>query len=156
MNKRYNPIERFFNKVKKTESCWLWIGCRSSGGYGNFRFNKKCIVASRFMYFIKKGPIPYGMNVCHKCDNPDCVNPGHLFLGTQKENVTDMIKKGRYYCGVPNRGEDCPASILRKEEVLEIRRLSKLGIRQREIATKFNIKQANISNIVTRKSWRHI
>lgn len=87
---------RFFGKFKESPSCWEWLAYRDRKGYGRFMVpGSKTSLAHRFSWELHRGPIPTGMCVLHRCDNPPCVNPAHLFLGTLQDNVRDMIQKGR-------------------------------------------------------------
>lgn len=87
--------ERFWAKVQKTDNCWNWLASRGTYGHGVFGFDGKSTAAHRYSYQLHKGIIPEGLLVCHTCDTPGCVNPEHLFLGTYKENMEDMSRKGR-------------------------------------------------------------
>jgi hypothetical protein len=96
VRKLKSPEERYWGKVDKVDSgCWLWRGAVSSRGYGNFTVRRKQFGAHRYSYEMAHGPIPPGLIVCHTCDTPACVNPAHLFVGTDQDNVDDMMEKGR-------------------------------------------------------------
>jgi len=90
-------IDRFWSNVKLSEDCWEWVGAKFNRGYGVFAYNGKSPgYAHRFSYELHHGPIPKGMVIMHKCDNRKCVHPDHLKAGTQKENIHDAMKKGRW------------------------------------------------------------
>lgn len=105
--------DRFWSRVRKTEGCWEWQGCRHHrSGYGHIRVAERLLQTHRLAFEIAFGPIPDGVYVCHKCDVPFCVRPDHLFLGTQTENMADMVAKGRGYNPIAERQRartHCPA-----------------------------------------------
>lgn len=104
MSKKASMEERFFQKVNKTNSCWLWTGALNSRGYGSMGVAGKAISAHRLSYTWFKGEIPEGMIVCHSCDVPSCVNPDHLWVGSYADNMNDMVNKNRQ--GLTSRKQD--------------------------------------------------
>lgn len=149
-------VAGFFNKVQKTESCWNWIGLTNNKGYGiiNRHHSHRMTVASRVSWEIHRGPIPEGIFVCHHCDNPLCVNPDHLFLGSQTDNMRDCVKKGRLNVA-DHRGKQNPFSKLTDSDIRCIRSLAN-SLTQQAIADRFGIKQCHVSKIVLRQSWNHV
>lgn len=148
MGRHPEPIEpRFWAKVKKTESCWLWIGYRSRRGYGSIRGRpeiKGMQQAHRASWEINRGPIPKGMHVLHRCDNTSCVNPDHLFLGTHGDNMRDMFAKGRCcHAGMNNSH-----SKFNHERLRELRHLRQQGWTQNRLASHFDVTSRTIWNIL--------
>jgi hypothetical protein len=132
--------------------CWLWIKGISPGGYGVIRQDgvRKQIGAHRFAYLRFRGPIPANMCACHRCDNRLCVNPDHLFLGTRKENMQDMYRKGRSY---DRRGEGNNRAKLTAAQVIAIRNDPREGA---PIAAEYGIHRLSVYAIKNRKKWSHI
>ena len=125
--------DRFFAKVTKGPSCWEWTGSDSGTGYGKIRVGCTMKRAHRVSYEIHCGEVPEGFLVCHSCDNRRCVNPEHLFLGTQADNIADMFAKGR------------KITKLSQSDALAIR--SAVGVSQRHLAERYGVTQQHISNI---------
>lgn len=150
----------FMTKVKKTDSCWLWMAGLNVAGYGSLPYASPGErTAHRESYRFHKGPIPEGMHVCHTCDNRRCVNPDHLFLGTHKDNMKDMREKRRYKLPKPEqkaRGEKVGASKLTGEKVSLIRSLAASGVKHGVIAAQFDISDCTVCNIVNRVYWKHV
>ena len=148
-------IDRFNAKWKSDEAtgCWVWFGATSGKGYGEIKIPKtrRQIPAHRLSYLIHRGSIPSGKCVLHKCDNPPCCNPEHLFIGTKMDNSIDMAKKMRHVYG-----ERQPNHKLTDKEVMDIHKLMKLGVKQKEIAALFNVGEMCISRIKRGERWRHI
>lgn len=139
-------LERFWSKVNKTDSCWLWIGARDRSGYGAFSLNRKAVKAHRVSVMLDNRD-PNGFDVCHSCDNPACVRPDHLFLGTHADNMTDMKNKGRNH-------KECR---LNEQQVLEIRNLyDTMGTTIKELTQMYNVSRGAIQGIVERTNWKHI
>lgn len=150
----YPPLEiRFWNYVKKTDTCWLWTAKKYLNGYGSLMHDGKYKLAHRVSWELERGPIPNGLCVCHTCDVRECVNPDHLFTGTQKENMRDMVAKGR---ANPCRGESSYRSKLTNDDVIAIRSQYAGGALQKDIATAYGVSAKQVSVIVNRVQWAHI
>lgn len=146
---------KFWSSILITDDCWEWTGPTCKGyGYFNGCIGKKWI-ASRLMWTLIFGDIPEGLWVLHQCDNPICVRPLHLFLGTNSDNCQDSIAKGRWSINRP-RGEEKTIAKLSEYQVVQIRKLLKQAVYQYVIAAKFGICQQQVSRIHTRKHWRHV
>ena len=151
-NKEYKNIEEaFLAKIDKTNECWEWFGPKNESGYGHLTFGGKIYLTHRFSYKYFFGGIPENMYVCHKCDNPSCVNPKHLFIGTPNDNVQDKMQKQRHRV---LKGFDNSCSKLNKEILLKIRDKLNKGEKGAHIAKEFNLSPMTISNIKLNKSWR--
>jgi len=148
--------ERLLKKVVKQEDedlCWSWTAMKNEDGYGCHSFAGESTLAHRVSWIVHNGPIPYGLYVLHKCDNRQCVNPKHLFLGTQKENVHDMRAKGRRIWN-GNKGMAHPLRVLTVENVLEIRKLHAAGgVTFRALSKQFEVGETQIRRIVRRERW---
>jgi hypothetical protein len=156
------PIsERFWEKVDRRgrDECWPWTAAsRHRFGYGTFHVSaaEGTVGAHRLAYELERGPIPPGMSVLHRCDNPPCCNPGHLFLGTPADNTADMDAKGRSRRLVPP-GERNPNARLSAADVREIRRAYQAapGVRA-ELARRYGVTPRTIWAVATRRTWRHL
>lgn len=180
--RRWLPFEeRFWGRVQKTDGCWLWTGNKMRRGYG-ITYNAgiyeggKREPAHRISYRLAYGDFPKNLLVCHHCDNPPCVKPDHLFLGTHKDNFLDAKNKNRVPTGVrhwtsvkpelikrgfksPERalsGSTNPNSRLTEKDVSRIRFLRSKGSKYADLAKAFNVKQDTIEGICLRRSWKHI
>lgn len=143
---------RILSKIIKINDCWEWQGSYR-GQYGTISYQGKSKSTHRASYLIFKGEIKKGLCVLHRCDNPKCCNPDHLFLGTSKENTQDMIKKNRKKVVA---GEKVHSAILTEDKVLKIRELHKNGLKIKEIASIFRIKYFTCLDVVNRRNWCHI
>lgn len=159
---------------KSENGCWLWKGA-IGGKYGKTRWYSKTISAHKASFLVFKGEVLKGLHVCHHCDNPLCVNPEHLWLGTQKDNMRDSVLKGRFKgtLGIKwtkswrenflknlhpanKKGEAHHLVKLSNEKVKEIRNLLNKGLKQKEIASKFRVCQSTIARIKRGRLWPHL
>lgn len=152
---REERLTAFFNKIVETQSgCHIFIGGRNNEGYGNFWDNGVCKKAHRFAYECWYGPIPSGKLVLHKCDNPPCCNPYHLYLGTDADNTIDKLKRGRM---ASVAGANNPSAFITEKEVRDIyAHLHYTDMTQQEIADKFGLTKGHINNIKAGRVWNHI
>ena len=144
--------ERFWPKVIKSDGCWTWQANRLKSGYGKIRYEKRDRLAHRTAWELTNGEIPDGLHVCHKCDNPSCVRPCHLFLGTRSDNMRDCAAKGRLNVR-DMTGELNPRVKLTPDYVRAIRRDTRPDI---AIAKQYGVSPAAVWLIRQRRNWKHI
>ena len=162
----YSPkqVDRFWARVSKSDGCWLWGGSTVGKGYGRVymgyqskrrgpdgRLHADTELAHRFSYIVHFGPVPDGMIVCHTCDNPPCVNPSHLFLGTNGDNVRDMYAKGRGgYRGSP--GESNSHAKLQASDVYAMR--ARYRVLVNSLADEYAVTRSLVRQILRGEVWR--
>lgn len=148
--RRGDPVARFWSYVKKTETCWLWVGAKGPRGYGLFRLQGPGAMSKthRLSWEWSNGPIPAGLGVLHKCDTPACVNPAHLFLGTQKDNMADCARKRRMPLGERRHGAKLTVA-----SVIRIRELVMSGRSMAGLAREYSVAISTIQSIVHRRKW---
>lgn len=142
--KRIKPIKRFLDKVLKTQTCWIWQASYNHRGYGYFFDGDRNQLAHRWAYFYFNKKTYNNMFICHSCDTPSCVNPKHLFEGTNRDNVMDAVKKQRQKRSLSNK------------KVVEIRKLHSKGVLQKDLAKMFGVHFGTISHVIRGTTWRHV
>jgi hypothetical protein len=152
------PLEdRFWPKVDKRgpDECWEWKASRYVSGYGQFYIDRGHVHgrAHRVSYELANGPIPDDLFVCHHCDNRACVNPAHLFLGTNTDNMRDMVAKGRR---PPNEGERNARAILTEEDVLLLRARNRAGESYARLAREYGMSVSGMGHAIAGLNWRHL
>lgn len=149
-------VDRFWQKVNKTEKigCWEWTSTKNQKGYGLLGVGGSAIMAHRVSWFIHFGEIPDGLFVLHTCDNSSCVNPDHLFLGTNRDNMKDMYDKGRR---VAHRGEELSNAKLTNEQARKIKELyiPRTNKRRIELAKEFNVGEHIIQSVVYERTYKY-
>ena len=145
---------RFWAKVKIGEGCWEWQAAKTRDGYGSVGIaTSRSALAHRVAWELTRSKIPEGMYVCHHCDNPSCVRPSHLFIGTQADNIRDAAEKGRV---ADNRGENNPKAKLSNKDVLAIRNAYAAGSIQADLARQYEVTPETISAVVRGRTWAHL
>jgi len=143
--------DRFFNKVKKTPGCWEWIAAKTACGYGKFAKDGGFILANRWVWEFHNKKKLGKLHALHKCHNPGCVRPDHIYAGTHQDNMRDMVRAGRLSDRV---GEKNPNAKLTIGDIEAIRALQ--GLNQKKVAEWFDCSVENIRRIWSRKTWNHI
>lgn len=143
-------FRRYFRPGADSQ-CWEWQGARRQSGHGMFGINGSHVVASRFALEQAVGPAPDGALACHRCDNPPCVNPKHLYWGTRQDNADDAVSRGR----IP-LGEDKAQSVLTEQQVIEIRERYAAGEPQKSIAQSYPVTVPTIRSIALGDKWKHV
>lgn len=143
-----SPYERFMAKVVRIPiaGCWLWEGAADDKGYGRFSYLGKPVLAHRWIYETLRDDIPDGMFLCHSCDVPACVNPAHMFVGTQKENMADAVSKRRV-----SAGEHRPLAVLTRQAVNDIRASDEP---RRLLASRYGVHEMTIGKIQRGERWK--
>jgi hypothetical protein len=143
--------DKLYSKTDRSSpgQCWNWTGAKMKNGYGII--GKKCLLAHRVSHHLHNGPIPNGMFVCHKCDNPSCVNPHHLFAGTAKDNMEDAVGKKRNAFG-----EKHGCAQLSDEKVLDIRKAWAGRLTQEKLAKEYGVTAPVIRAAIYGRTWKHL
>lgn len=149
-------LEYFLTRTKPGDrGCILWCMHTDKLGYGRAGRRGGEVKAHRISYALQFGPISRSIKVLHGCDTRNCINPFHLSLGTQAENVADMMKKGRHRC-IPMFGAANPASRINEQTVLGVRRAVRDGDSQKTVSARFGLRPMHVSRIVRRELWPHV
>lgn len=152
--------EKIARHMIKTDACWIWTGPHNGAGYGRIWHQGRKIYVHRAIYESAYGPIPPSVEVCHSCDNPFCVRPDHLFMGTHQENMSDMVAKGRHPSHqkpeTRPRGEQHARAKLTNVGVRAIRVRHAGGESVSSLARAFGLDRVAIRNVITRKTWQHV
>lgn len=147
--------QRLWSRVKPNADteCWEWLALKDKDGYGRFYIGKKNLLAHRVAYAAYYKIDPGNLLVCHRCDNPSCVNPAHLWLGSNADNLADMKNKGRSHSC---RGERGSRTVLTPSDVYQIRELVSSGLTHRQAGRAVGIGKSQVGRIMRGEQWAHI
>lgn len=146
--------ERFWMKVVRPEdpaACWVWVGAKDGTGYGRLNLPSLSRSAHRAVFALLGKPVPKGVVVCHRCDNPACVNPDHLFLGSMADNQADMARKNR-----SAHGSKSPHAKLTEADVRRVIAMREAGLQHGEIATAVGVHRVTVTDILSGRTWRRV
>lgn len=143
------------NYIETESGCWEWQASRSRKGYGTMGRDGKSVLAHRVSMEILGGQVPGELQVCHHCDNPPCINPRHLFVGTNADNVQDKMGKGRHVTN-PLVGSNCPWATLDEPTVLSIYEMAWRDVSQEEVARRFRVSRSKVDKIKHGATWSHV
>lgn len=146
-----NDLARLRSYTIEADGCWAWLGSKTKDGRPVIWFRGRLRMASIVAHTLYIGDVPDGIEVCHRCDNPECTNPEHLFLGTRRENIDDAMSKGRI-----KKGERHGMAILTDTDVLAIRRLGRRGESSGPLAALFGVSEETIRKIKNGRAWKHL
>lgn len=170
-------LARFWAKVKVGDGCWEWVANRNPAGYGLLKVEGRMMSAHRLSWELLRGRIPDGIQVLHHCDNPSCIRPDHLFLGTQSDNLNDMVRKGRGLTAeqqaairhpkgddhwqrkhpeLVKRGTNHHAAKLDDDKVRAIRKAHAEGRTDLQLAREYGVSEGTIHFIVKGQTWKHV
>lgn len=149
--RRPDPITKIFMKTTITDDCWLYNGSTGKDGYARFRYDGKYKVVHRFIYETFYGPLKKEQLCCHKCDVRNCINPAHIFIGSSKDNLQDMVKKGRSLTGEKNH--KCR---IKEDDINKIIEMRKNKETLESIGKKFEVTKHAIYSILNGRTWKHL
>jgi len=150
-----HDFARFMQRVqvRSRHECWEWLGHYGDGRYGYLSVGGKSVRAHRWLFALLHGAVADDEVVRHKCDNPRCVNPTHLEIGTYADNTRDKFDRGR----APNRqGSKHPLARMTEADVVALRKAAELGETHEQLAARFGLSRAHVGKITRRENWRHI
>lgn len=148
-----------WSHTDKSGDCWIWQRGRSTAGYGSLKWGDKRWLAHRLAYTLANGPIPKGLHVCHHCDNPPCVNPDHLFVGTARDNALDMVRKGRHRYTLPTaraRGGQGSRTSVNEVQVVQMREKRAAGALLKDLAREYGMTNQGVRAICRGVTWAHV